>query len=135
MWENSLEKLKILGYENEYCRKRGKKPLNRVHFVLPGANLSHQFDDFVEICSWLSSQITGKSDFFKPEEFDDPTTVVNKLMLALRQLEFRLSFPSQKLKSAHGEATCSVIEFLTDKALATRDFQWAVPIYSGNDEV
>lgn len=50
-------------------------------------------------------------------------------MLALRQLEFKSSFPSQKLKQAHGEAVCSVLEFLTDKALAAKGFKWGVPVY------
>jgi estrogen-related receptor beta like 1 len=151
MWENSLEKLKILNYEKEYCRKFNKKACNRVHFVFPGTNASNQFDDFIGLCAWLFSIIGGgsgavttkgksgrnasTSELFRPEEFDDPNTVVNKLLLALRQVDFRSSFPQQKLKAANGEPACTVLDFLTDKALSVVGFQWGVPSYSNNIDV
>ena len=135
MWENSLEKLKILNYENSYCKKYNRRPFNRVHFVLPTNNASQQFDDFSTICSWLCTEITLKADTFKPEQFDDPNTIVNKLMLALRQFDFRSSFPPQKLKTPNGEPTCTVLEFLTDKALQTKGFQWEAPVHSTEDDV
>jgi estrogen-related receptor beta like 1 len=135
MWENGLEKLKILNYEKEYCKKLNKKPFSRIHFVLPGNNPSVQFDDFIGLCSWLFTVIDRLTDVFKPEEFDDPNTVVNKLVLALRQLDFRSAFPSQKIKVAHGEPACAVIDFLVDKALASINFQWGVPIYAVTDDV
>lgn len=135
MWENALEKLKIMNYETKFCALKSKKSFSRVHFVYPGQNASHQFSDFVDLCSWLCSEISQNADFFKAEEFDDPNTVANKLMLALRQLDFRMSFPSQKLKTPHGEAVCSVLEFLTDSALAAKGFKWATPVYTEADEV
>lgn len=135
MWENSLEKLKVLNYERDYCKKLNKRPFNRVQFVVPGANASHQFDEFISICTWLCYTISRKPDVFKPEEFDDPNTIVNKLMLALRQFDFRASFPPQKLRTANGEYICTVLDFLTDKALSELHFQWQTPIYPANGEV
>ena len=129
LWENALEKLKVLHYEAGFCSQKGKKAFSRIHFVYPGKNLSQQFDDFIDICSWLCVEISQQPDFFSRDPYDDPNTVANKLMLALRQLEFKSSFPSQKLKQAHGEAVCSVLEFLTDKALASKGFKWGVPVY------
>ena len=135
MWENSLEKLKIMNYEKDYCKKLNRKPFSRVEFVLPGSNPSHQFDSFVSICSWLCSDISKKNDVFKPEEFDDPNTIINKLMLALRQLDYRSSFPPQKLKIAYGEPVCTIIEYLLDKALVVRGFEWNEPSYGAFVEV
>jgi estrogen-related receptor beta like 1 len=135
MWENSLERLKIMNYEKDFCKKQNRKPFHRVHFVLPAGNLSHQFDEFASICSWLCSEITTKPDTFKPEQFDDPNTIVNKLLLALRQLEFRSNFPPQKFKTPYGEPVCTVLDFLTEKALAARGFQWAAPVYVSIDDV
>lgn len=135
MWEGTLEKLKILDYEIGYCLTRGKKPFSRIHFVFPAANLSHQFEDFIGICEWLFGEITKDSAFFKRDQYDDPNTVANKLMLALRQVDFRLSFPAQKLRQANGEQVCSVLEFLADKALATKNFKFGVPLYADNDKV
>jgi estrogen-related receptor beta like 1 len=135
MWENALEKLKILNYEESFCALQSRKPFNRVYFAMPSTNASHQFDDFIEICAWLCGEITHNQEFFQKDQFDDPNTVANKLMLALRQLEFRLSFPSQKLKTAHGEHVCSVLEFLTDSALQAKGFKWGTPVYMEADEV
>lgn len=153
MWENSLEKLKIMNYEINYCKKLNRKPFNRIEFVLPGNNPSHQFDNFVSLCSWLfqdihltssststnnkknTSATTSTNDYFKPEEFDDPNTIINKLMLSLRQIDYKSSFPPQKLKLAYGESVCMVIEYLVDKALQGRGFKWSEPIYAAFVEV
>lgn len=128
LWENALEKLKILHYETGFCSK-GRRPFSRVHFVYPGTNPGVQFEEFVDICAWLCSVIS-RDELFKRDQYDDPNTVVNKLLLALRQLGFNLSFPSQKLKAANGEAVCGVLDFLADKALAARNFKWGTPVYS-----
>ncbi len=74
-------------------------------------------------------------DVFKRDQFDDPNTVTNKLLLALRQLDFRASFPSQKLRTPHGESVCMVLEFLADKALENRGFKFGTPIYLDVAEV
>lgn len=129
-WESALEKLKILHYETGYCGK-GRKQFHRVHFVYPGANPGVQFDEFVDLCAWLCS-IISRDELFKRDQYDDPNTVVNKLLLALRGLSFDLSFPSQKLKTANGEHTCAVLDFLCDKALQARKFQWGTPQYSSS---
>ena len=144
MWENALEKLKILNYEWGFCSGSGKangqkrKPFSRIHFVYPGSNPSHQFNDFIEICAWIMTDMGQQSDLvsrYDDMPDDDPNTVCNKLMLSLRQLDFKSSFPTQKLRLAHGEAVCSVLDFLTDKALSTKGFKWGVPVYTDADEV
>ena len=137
LWEGTLEKLKCLNYEHSFCnsggRGGGRKPFHRVHFVFPGANPSVQFDEFVELCSFLCSVIQpsgrGEEELFRRDQYDDPNTVVNKLMLALRSLSFDLSFPSQKLKTANGEQVCAVLDFLANKALESRNFRWGTPVY------
>jgi estrogen-related receptor beta like 1 len=134
MWENSFERLKVLNYELDYCKKLGKKPLSRVHFAIAGVNAGHQFEEFISLCTWLLPIITGDSTTMKSEQFEDPNTKLNKLMLALRNLEFRASFPAQKLRIAHGEPACMVLDFLTEKALIARGFQWASPQYPAADE-
>jgi estrogen-related receptor beta like 1 len=139
LWENSLERLKLLNYEKEYCERFNKKQFNRVHFVYPSSNTSHQFDEFVSLCSWMCGEITKKKDTFKPDELDDPNTVINKLMLVLRQFDFRSTFSAQKLKNANGDAVCQVLDFLSEKLLGTTEFVWKSPTYqnpgdvSGND--
>lgn len=136
MWESTLEKLKLLDYETNFCSvAKGRMPFNRVHFVFPGANPSVQLDDFFDICAWLCFEISRSGDTFKRDQFDDPNTVVNKLMLALRQLDFRSTFPPTKLRTAHGEPVCTVLEFLADKALSSKKFTWVAPKYPVAEEV
>lgn len=134
-WENSLDKLKILNYEKSFCATKNRSPFNRVYFVFPMKNQSHQFDDFVELCSWLCTEITRNADTFKRDPYDDPTTVANKLLLALRGLDYRVAFPSQKLKTPYGESVINVIEFLVEKALQAKGFKFQQPIYMDSDEV
>ena len=136
-WENALEKLKILNYEVGFCKGQGRKvkPFSRIHFIYPAGNPAQQFDNFIDICSWLCNEISQESSLFHRETYDDPNTISNKLMLALRSLDFKGSFPAQKLKLAHGEAVCTVLEFLTDKALTAKGFKWGVPVYSNVAEV
>jgi len=137
LWESALEKLKILGYEALFCAKSGRKPFSRIHFVFPAANQSNQFNDFVDLCVWLCFKITRDQAFFKRDTYDDPNTVANKLMMALRdrQLDFKSTFPAQKLKIPHGEAVCTVLDFLADKALDSESFKWKVPKYIDHDKV
>lgn len=135
MWENSLEKLKILNYESGFCRKRGLKPFSRIQFVYPGKNPGTQSEEFYAICAWLFTEITRNSSTFKKDEYDDPNTAANKLLVALRQLDFKLAIPTQKIKTPHGEAICSILEFLTDKALENSNFKFGIPIYAEPEEI
>ncbi len=115
--------------------KGKKKPYNRIHFTIPGRNQSHQFEDFIDLSSWLLNEITKSSDFLKREQYDDPNTTINKLLLALRQVEFPTSFSAQKLKQPYGEVVCTVLDYLTDRALELQGFQWGHPNYSAVDQV
>lgn len=141
MWENSLEKLKLLNYELDYCKKLSKRPFNRVQFSQPlpaNANLGNLFDDFTSICAWLVAIIVGNNNALKYEQFDDPNIKVNKLMVALnKSVGFPGSkdFTAQKLRTANGESVCFVLDFLTDKALAARGFQFGPALYPAQDEV
>ena len=141
MWENALEKLKVMNYESRYCErgltppsKREKPAFNQVHFVYPGRNIDSQLKEFFDLCSWLCTEITGNPDHFRIHFEDDPNTNANKLLLALRSLDFRLSFPSSKLRTPHGEAVCSVLEFLTDKALTQKGLEFSNIIHIESDE-
>lgn len=129
MWENTLEKLKILNYEQNFCGNGKHQPFSRIHFVVPAKNQSSQFDDFIDVCSWLCAVITKNTETFRRDQYDDPNTITNKLLLALRQLDFKGSFPSQKLRTPHGESACMVMEFLVDKALENKGFKFANPVY------
>ena len=124
-----------MGYEKSFVQKQRRKPFDRVYFTLPARNLSKQFDDFVQLCSWLLDEITQSTGVIRHEEYDDPGTIANKLLLALRQIGLNASFPAQKLRTPHGEVICEVLDFLTDKALETKHFQWEKPDFGHLNQV
>lgn len=127
LWESCLEKLKILNYDTEFCTK-GRMPFHRVHFVYPGNNSGVQFDEFVDLCSWLCEKCS-RDQIFERDQFDDPNTIVNNLLMALRGLGYQSSFAPQKLKTAHGEPVCEALNFLATTALDARKFRWGTPQY------
>ena len=133
--ENVVDKLKVLNYEELWCQAKGAGPLSRWHFAMPAANASVQFALFLDISSWLMTVATDDPTFFRIDKFDDPNTSVNKMMLSLRKLEFGLDFPASKLKTANGDAVVDVLDFLTDKALSAKDFQWGKPIYAEENDM
>jgi estrogen-related receptor beta like 1 len=75
---------------------------------------SVQFKLLTDIFSWLMEQCGAK---FSIDKFDDPNTSVNKMMLGLKNIGFQMDFPATKLKQAQGDAVCSVLSFLANKAL------------------
>ena len=135
LWENSLEKLKILEYETKFIQVKRKKPFSRIHFVISGKNSSHQFEDFIDICSWLINLISRSPDTMKREQYDDPNTTANKLLLALRSVNYQVNFSVQKLKTPYGEIVCDILNFLTDQALDNIKFSWKKPDYTALDQV
>ena len=134
--ENVYDKLQLLDCAGGFARPRDQKPITRWEFAAPGPNPSVQFALFLELCGWLVERATGDGKAFAVDKFDDPTTATNKLMLALRKLEFGADFPPQQLKRAHGDACVGVLDFLTGKAVA-RHFVWQRPEYddAGEEEL
>lgn len=129
--------------------------LHRVHGRSPNRLSLHsgQFDNFMYLAKWLFDQANRS---FTTDKFDDPNTTcvspsnasgmgvaltlstrlvhdawcsVNKLMLELKNIGFEMDFPASKLRSANGEATCRVLNFLCDQALIARGFRWQNPVY------
>ena len=122
--ETFLEKLKILDYEKDFCSVKSRKPFTRTYFAIkpePPENTSTQLASFLKIVSWLM-ELNGRE--FTLDKFDDPTTSVNKLMVDLKQMGFTLNFPATKLRQGHGEAVCTVLNYLCDGALSGREFSF-----------
>ena len=122
------DKLCLLDYREKWYKKRDHKNFHKWCFGMPAANPSLQFHMFLDLCAWLMSEISGDEHFYQVDKFDDPNTAVNKLMLALRKLDFGLDYPSSKLKQAYGDATVAVLDFLVNKAM-TKLFVWQKPEY------
>lgn len=128
MWENTYEKLKILQFPKLH-------QYHRLHFVIPMKNVTSQYDDFVDLFAWISQEIAGKKSAFQRDQYDDPNTISNKIILALRQLEYKTALQSQKLRNPFGEIICHILEFLVDKLLSIRGFKVNSLVYIDAQEV
>ena len=100
LMEDSLERLKYLNYEKEYCVPRKRPLLDNLTFIYPAKNPSVQFQNLLDLSSWLLDLITKESDYLNLDKYDDPHTSANKLALALKspQVELNLDFPLAKIK-------------------------------------
>ncbi|OQS04847.1 Intraflagellar Transport Protein 57 [Thraustotheca clavata] len=123
---NVLEKLRILQYDKELSKKKNFVLYTDTYFALPASNSSAQFKSFLELVVYLMKIAEQE---FVVDKYDDPNTSVNKLILALKIMGFTLDFPAAKLKQGYGEAVCSALEFICDKALAVKSFCWTKPKY------
>ncbi len=70
----------------------------------------------------MIQQAGGNLD--KPQEFDDPNTVVSSIMAALRKYGYEVNFGVNKLKSGSGEQVIYTLNRLADEALKRKSFQW-----------
>lgn len=55
-------------------------------------------------------------DDFRIDQYDDPNTIVHKIVIAVRELGLDADFPATKLKIPYGEAVVKVLDFLTELA-------------------
>jgi len=70
---------------------------------------------FVSLVQWLLERCGSKASGWN--QYDDPGTVTNNIMLDLKKLGIVLNYPATKLKSGSGEAVCQALVELTQAAL------------------
>lgn len=108
--EQILDMLKLLDYENKFCKTKGFKPLSKVYFAVQHSNPSEQFINFISLVSWLLSinnhSVTGWN------KYDDPMTASQNVILELKKLGIQLDMPPNKLKAGFGDGVCAVLTAL-----------------------
>jgi len=117
--ENVLERLNCLNFRGRFDKKE---------FVHP--NGSDQYNKFRVCLMFLIDKIREKDPNIIPletEEFEDPNLITQKLMLSLRSLDYAIDFPIAKLKQPFGGTACSILDFLSIRALS--DFSIGEPKY------
>ena len=153
--ENAHEKLKCLDYELLFVRNLQQRPVSKHEFILAAKNTGLQFNHYIQLIRWLLSQIhnnlnnnndddddnnnnnkqnnnidTESSSSIELDAYDDPNVTAQKLMLSLRELGFEMDFPITKLKQPYGEVATSILNFLADKALDSKGFEFIMePTY------
>eukprot|EP00899_Mesostigma_viride_P016161 jgi/Mesvir1/24546/Mv21884-RA.1 len=131
--ENIVEKLKLLDYEKEFCRKKKPAwaPLNHTYFLYPSQNPNEQFFYFTSLMAWLLN-MSGRK-FATPGQFDDPNATCTSILVELKNCGFAPNFPPAKLKQGYGEAVCGVLDNTSDYVLEKIGFQWRKPVHKPDD--
>jgi estrogen-related receptor beta like 1 len=129
--EDVLEYLKLLDYEGEFCAERGLKPLSRCYFAVK-ISPSEQFMYFVTLVSWMLSLCGQSAGGWN--QYDDPNTVTNNIVLDLKKLDVLIDYPPSKLKSGSGEAVCQALHGLVQVALKAQKFKFKQPVIPEDDE-
>ncbi|XP_066926429.1 intraflagellar transport protein 57 homolog [Clytia hemisphaerica] len=131
LMEELLDKLKLLGYEKEFCRGWGFKAFSRHYFAVP-TNPGEQFFAFTNIVAWLLNQCSKSFD--RPQEYDDPNATISEILDQSRSLGITVDFPPAKLKSGHGEQVIYLVNKLCCEALKSQMFSWKRPEYMEEEE-
>ncbi|KAG2484902.1 hypothetical protein HYH03_016288 [Edaphochlamys debaryana] len=133
--EMLTDKLKLLNYEADFCRKKKpfRKPLSRLYFAVPMANSSEQFFYFTSLATWLLS-LAGV-ELPSPKEFDDPNITCQNLLGAIKKLGFAPpSYHPTKLTVGHGKEVVGVIDALVDYVLEKKHHSYKRPTYTNDGQ-
>lgn len=131
LMEDIIEYLKLLNYEGDFCSERGLRPLGRCYFAVK-FNPSDQFMYFVGLVSWLLTLCGQTPGGWN--QYDDPNTVTNNIVLDLKKLDVVIDYPPSKLKSGSGEAVCQALHGLVQVALKAQKFKFKQPVIPDDDE-
>lgn len=80
--DDMMDKLKMLNYEKLLLKGLKLKPPSRRYFQR--GRSAEQFYLFTSLCAWLARNL-GK-DFDQPQEFDDPSATIAKIIRLLQSL-------------------------------------------------
>ena len=131
MNDDLVNYLQLLDYENQFCKDRGLKPMARCFFGV-ALNQHEQFMYFVALAQWLFERCGTKTSGWN--QYDDPGTVTNNLVIDAKKAGVPINFPATKLKAGWGDAVCSVLLHLSMKALEAARFKFKKPVIPEDDE-
>jgi len=122
-----VDYLMLLDYESQFCNKE-LKPMPRTFFVYAATNTAHQFKYFTQLIAWCLKMVKQTTDWHW-DEYDDPNTVITKIMVALKDLQIDIGVVPGKLRQGWGESVCLVLHSLLKDVLRRTEFQWGEPTY------
>eukprot|EP01137_Pigoraptor_chileana_P021743 Opistho-2@85811 len=130
MMEDILDKLKMLGYE-KFMKKHSLLPIPRHYFAIPAPKPAEQFRAFTAVVAFLMQQCGNRFD--PGDEQSDPNVMVSAITMELKKMGMAVDFPPTKLKQAHGEIVCNVLQQLTDAAINASRVQFKRPVHKQDD--
>lgn len=142
--EDIIEKLRLLNYENRFCKPYRRKPISRVYFNI-NINPTEQLAYFYELTYWLMS--LGKIDKRRSiddlnsaplgpvldiESIGDALEVAKQVLTDVRAMGVRMpeAVNAASLKEGYGEGVCFIINDLSTRELIRQNFCFLQPIVS-----
>ena len=128
--ESVTEMLKLLNYEETFCKEFSFKPFSR-HFFAVSRNTGQQFHAFASLFAWLVSLLG--THFEAPQEYDDPNTILSQIVDELKTIGYGTDFPRSKLRQGSGEVVLDILKGLCEKVLTASGFQWKSAVFHEED--
>ena len=128
------EKLKLLDYENSFCRGFKKEPVSRVYFSQFVGN--EQMAYFYELVYWLMSLNKNKSTGIRPytpilpfSSLGDAEEVAKQILADVRAFGIKAadSILPANIKQGYGEGVCVIINDLLNRELVRQDYKFLMP--------
>uniref|UniRef100_A0AC35U3Q5 Intraflagellar transport protein 57 homolog n=1 Tax=Rhabditophanes sp. KR3021 TaxID=114890 RepID=A0AC35U3Q5_9BILA len=118
-----MDKLKLLKYETEFVSiSSSHKRIHKYYFV-KSTNTGEQYFLFTNLASWLIKKC-GRKDFEMPEEYDDPTITLGRIMSEVKKMNLDEEFPQAKIRTGSGDVVIQLLDALANNALAYANFDW-----------
>eukprot|EP00002_Diphylleia_rotans_P000998 TRINITY_DN10541_c0_g1_i1.p1 TRINITY_DN10541_c0_g1~~TRINITY_DN10541_c0_g1_i1.p1 ORF type:complete len:445 (+),score=93.56 TRINITY_DN10541_c0_g1_i1:163-1497(+) len=125
IFEATLDKLKILDYENNFCRPMSLPSIHGLYFLSPQEDHRSQFMYFAHLAAWLMTLSQYPAQ--QPDNFSDPNEIAKEILSDLRQMGVPLEYPASRLCIGYGFAVCDVLDRLCDLVLSINQVQFYLP--------
>jgi len=120
-----VDMLMLLDYETKFCTKE-LKPISRTFFAYPASNQAQQFKYFSSLAVFGFAEMNVRADW---DEYDDPNTVLTKMVVVLKDNGVQANATPGKLKQGWGDSVCLVLNQLIREVLLRTNFPWGAPTH------
>jgi serine/threonine protein kinase len=129
------EKLKLLNYENLFCRVYKRTPVSHVYFA-HYIDSNQQLSYFYDLVYWLMSLNKNKSPGPRPytpllsyESIGDPEEVAKHILADVKAFGIKAAenITPISIKNGYGEGVCVIINDLLNRELVRQDYKFCFP--------
>lgn len=131
--DDIAEKLKLLNYEQDFCKVTNRKPFSRIYFAQESEK-TEQLRCFFDLCNWITSLRNPSQHPVFLGVRTDPDRIVTTILTNCKNLGVK--FPdfvtAENLKAGFGEAVCFIVNDLLNKELIRQDYRFETPVLIEN---
>ena len=129
------EKLKLLNYENLFCRIFKHSPLSHVYFAHP-VNPDEQICYFYDVVYWLMSLNKQRNSGVRPytpllssSTIGDSEEIAKHILADVKAFGIKAAetITPLSIKQGYGEGVCIIINDLLNRELVRQDYKFSFP--------